>query len=141
MGKIYNDIADFEKAQEEEFKLKVEEIAYYQGEQERVTIDGEWTESELKDDIYEEACKLLNGTKDNKGLAEKYKHRALIDRDLLLPEYITTHICDNHDIIEVYNKLVDIHRNDEKILFGIQYFDEVVRVEVQKVLKENLISK
>jgi len=140
MGKIYSSQEEYEKAAEEEFRNKVQEVAYYQGDIERTTIDGEWTESELKDDVYTEAKKMLDGQNGKQGLAEKYKHRAMIDRDLLLPEYLSTYICDKYDVIHVYNGLMDRHRNDEKKLFGIHYFDEAVRIEVEKTLKENLIS-
>jgi len=136
MGRIYSNIDEFEKTQEDEFRNKVIEIAYYQGDRERITLDGEWTESELKDDVYNEAHKILC----NEGYADKYRFRAMIDSNLIIPEYITTHICDNYDVIEVYNRLVDMHRNDEKVLFGIHYFDDIVRKEVLKVLKNNLIN-
>ena len=62
MSKIYTSMEAFEEAQEKEFRVKVEEIAYYQGDLERTTLDGEWTESELKDCLWDEANKFINGT-------------------------------------------------------------------------------
>lgn len=59
MGKIYDSQEDYDRAAEEEFKIKCEEIAYYQGDIERTTLDGEWTEQELKDNLWDEANKLL----------------------------------------------------------------------------------
>lgn len=141
MSKIYASKEDYEEAAEEEFRRKVTEMAYYQGDQERTTIDGEWTESELRDDVYEEANKILNGTKDSKGWVEKNKFRAVKDETLLLPEFLTEDICSRYDLIEVYNRAYDKHRNDKPMLFGIHYFDDLVVAEVNKTLKENLVLK
>lgn len=137
MNKIYSDMGSFERAAEEEFIAKCEEIAYYQGNKERVTLDGEWTESELRDDVYDEVSKLLLG---EKGLAEKYKYRALVDKNILIPEYMCNHICEGKDLIEWYNTIVDKNRNNEKKLFGIVYFDTEVIKEAERVLKRNLVS-
>lgn len=141
MGKIYESQEDYELAAEREFEGTVEEIAYYQGDLERTTLDGEWTESELKDDLWDEANKVLNGTKDTVGWLEKHKNRALRDPDLCKVQYLVEDICNRFDMIEVYNKVVDIHRNDEHKLFGIAYFDQIARAEVEKTLKNNLLSK
>lgn len=141
MSKIYTDTSAFEKAQEEEFRNKVEEIAYYQGDVERTTIDGEWTEEELKDDVWNEAHKLLNGTNGEKGLTELYSGRALINKELIKVDYLVEYICNKYDLIEIYNKAYDMHRNDKPRLFGIHYFDELARGEIKKVLKDNLASK
>lgn len=141
MGKIYEDMDDFEKAREKEFANKCQEVAYYQGDQERTTIDGEWTESELREDVETEALKILNGTNGKKGWLEKNKDAALYDKDLLHPEFIATNICDRFDLIEVYNAAYNKHRNDKPMLFGIHYFDELAVAEVNKVLKNNLVSK
>jgi len=141
MGKIYTSMEDYERAFEDEFKNKIEEIAYYQGDQERTTIDGEWTEEELKDDVYSEALKILNGDKQTKGWLELNKGRALKDTNLDKPEFIVTNICDRFDLVEVYNRAYDIHKNDKPRLFGIHYFDELARADVKKVLKENLVTQ
>ena len=96
MSKIYTDIEEFEKAQETEFREKVEELAYYQGDNERTTIDGEWTESELRDDIWTEANAIL------KDWIPKHINRAILDKDLTHEEFIVEDICNRFDIIEVY---------------------------------------
>lgn len=134
MGKIYD------RAAEEEFKIKCEEIAYYQGDIERTTLDGEWTEQELKDDLWDEANKFLNGTKESKGWLETHKGRAMRDTDLCKVQYLVEDICTRYDMIEVYNKVVDMHRNDENKLFGIAYFDQIARAEIEKTLKQNLVT-
>lgn len=126
---------------EDEMKIAVEELAYYQGNRERTTLDGEWTESELKDDLWDEANKFINGDKDNTGWLEKHKGRAMRDPDLCKVQYLVEDICDRFDMIEVYNKVVDMHRNDEHKLFGIVYFDQIARAEIEKTLKQNLITK
>lgn len=130
----------FEEAQEKEFRAKVEEIAYYQGDIERTTLDGEWTEDELKDDLWDEANKFLNGTDGSNGWVAKHKGRAMIDPDLCKVQYLVEDICTRYDLIEVYNKVVDAHRNDEKKLFGIAYFDQIARAEIEKTLKKNLVT-
>lgn len=140
MGKIYNSISDFEEAQEKEFRLKCEEMAYYQGDKERYTIDGEWTEEELKDDIYSEAKKFLLGDKNIKGWISVNPGRAMVDPDLTKVEYLVEDICNRYDLIEVYNRAYDLHRNDKPMKFGIHYFDELVQNEIMKTLKNNLIT-
>lgn len=136
MGRFYTSLEDFEKSQEEEFKNKVIEIGYYTGNRHRTTLDGEWTEEELKEDIYDEAVRILKEDK----VVENSKYKALYDRDLLLPEYIVENICDRFDLIEVYNKAYDMHRNDKPMKFGIRYFDELARKEIRKILKENEVN-
>ena len=140
MGKIYNNQEDYDKAAENEFRIKCEEVAYYQGDRERTTLDGEWTESELKDDLWDEANKFLNGDKNTAGWLESHKGRAMRDPDLCKVQYLVEDICNRFDMIEVYNKVVDMHRNDEHKLFGIAYFDQIARAEVEKTLKQNLIT-
>jgi hypothetical protein len=142
MGKIYESQEDYEKAFEEDFKHTVEEIGYYQGDLERTTLDGEWTEEDLKDDVWDEANKILNGDKKKgtKGWIEQHEGRAVKDIDLLKVEYMVEDICSRYDIIEVYNKAVDYNRNNPEKKFGICYFDELVRAEVNKVLKNNLLT-
>ena len=140
MGKIYTSISDFEEAQEKEFRLKCEEMAYYQGDRERYTIDGEWTEEELKDDIYSEAKKFLLGDKNIKGWISVNSGRAMVDPDLIKVEYLVEDICNRYDLIEVYNRAYDLHRNDKPMKFGIHYFDELVQNEIKKTLKNNLIT-
>lgn len=141
MGKIYESKEDYDRAAEEEFRIKCEEIAYYQGDIERTTLDGEWTESELKDCLWDTAHKYLHGEKDKTGWLAFNLGRAIKDTSLLKEEFIVEDICSRYDLIEIYNKLLDMHRNDENKLFGIAYFDEISKKEVAKLLKNNLITK
>lgn len=141
MGRIFESKEDYDIAAEKEFRDKIEEIAYYQGDIERTTLDGEWTEQELKDDLWDEANKIINGTKDTKGWLEIHKDRAMVDTELYKVEYIVEDICTRYDLIEVYNKVVDMHRNDEPKLFGIAYFDQIARAEIEKTLKQNLLTE
>jgi len=136
MGRIYESQEDYDIAFEEEFRNKVEEIAYYQGDIERTTIDGEWTESELKDDIYDEVKNLL----EKQGYAKKFEGRALRDYDLIKVPYLVEYLCNNFNVIETYNKNYDKHRNDKPMKFGIHYFDEAVVTQIKKTLNENLIT-
>ena len=136
MGKIYESEEDYQRAFEEDFKAKCEMISMYQGNQERTTIDGEWTESELKEDLWTEARKVLK----DEGWLDKCKGRALRDPDLLHEEFLVENICGRYDLIEIYNKAYDYHRNDKPRMFGIHYFDELARAEVIKTLKGNMLT-
>ena len=143
MAKIYNSMSDFEEAQEKEFREKVEVISslsYYQGDTDRTTIDKEWTESELKDDLWSEAKKVLDGDKNKSGWLSKNKFKAVYDEDLKKIEYLVEHLASELDLIEIYNGALDKHRNDKPMLFGIHYFDEAIRAEILKVLNNNLVS-
>lgn len=127
---------DFEK----EFEDTCKEVAYYQGDSERTTLDGEWTESELKDDVYDETVKILNGHGGVKGWLEVNKGRAVKDVQMTKAEFIANKIADTYDLVVVYNNVADKHRNDEHRMFGIHYFDELVHIEVNKILKANLAA-
>ena len=129
------ELSDFEMKQEEEFRKTVESIAYYEGNTERTTLDGEWTESELIENIRDEAMILLE--KEKKELIAK----ACYNKDLLLPEFLSDKLINEIDVIEEYNKLVDKHRHDAVKCFGIQYFDKYIISEMRKILKDNLVSK
>jgi len=133
---FYNDMTDFEKAQEDELRAKIVEVNSLYGHVDRTTLDGEWTEEELKDDVWSEAKKILR----DEGWLEKHKHRTLKDSDLTHEEFIVEDICSRYDLIEVYNRAYDKHRNDKPMKFGIHYFDELARAEVLKVLKNNLVT-
>lgn len=122
---------------EKEFREKVEEIAYYQGDAERVTLDGEWTEDELKGDVEDEAYKILEG---DKGWVESHKFCALRNKDLTHVEFLVNTFCDENDLIALYNSAVDEHRNDSETMFGIHYFDQKVHSKLLKMLSENLLA-
>lgn len=113
---------------------------YYEGNEERVTIDGEWTEEELKGDISDEVIKIMSGTNGKKGWVESNKHRALYNKDLTLVEYVTTAIVDELDVIEIYNKELDKHKNDSPVLFGIHYFDEYIDKKILETLNSNIVK-
>lgn len=132
---------DFEDKAENEFRAKVQEFAMYQGNAERYTLDKEWTEDELKEDVMDEALKLLNGTNGSDGWLAKTKGRAKRDKDLDYPEFLANRVIDEYDLIEEYNKQLDKHRNDEVKKFGIHYFDDWCIKIMTKLLKENLLSK
>lgn len=140
MGKIYTSMEDFEKAQEEEFRAKVIEVNSYYGSSARTTIDGEWEHEELKDDLWSVAHEYLHGKNGSKGWLETHKGRALYDEDLTHEQFIVEKICSTYDLIEVYNRAYDKHRNDKPMKFGIHYFDELALAEVKKILKGNLVT-
>ena len=89
----------------------------------------------------DEALKILKGTKDKEGWLTKTADRAKLDRDLDYPEFLANKVIDEYDLIEEYNKQVDKHRNDEVKKFGIHYFDEWCIKIMNKILKDNLITK
>lgn len=127
---------------EEKFQKAVKSISLYEGNIERTTLDKEWTESELIEEIRDEAIKLLEGDTENKGWIEKNKARskALYDSDLLLPEYLANKIIDEYDCIELYNKEVDKHRKDAEKDYGINHFDRIIIKKMTKILKDNIVK-
>lgn len=99
----------------------------------RVTLDEEWTEEELADNIYDECVRVL------KEYQEKYKGRALYDTNLLKPQYLAEKIRnENDDLIEIYNKLYDQHRNENK--FGIYWFDLWIEKQIRHIMTDNLVG-
>ena len=137
MAKIYTDMSDFERAWEEDFKNKVNMIKNIEEHsKEKTTCDGDWTEETLKDDIYGEVKDALI----NKDLAEKYKHRAIKDNRILIPDFMAEHIISRIDIISAYNASYKAHKTKENDNNGIYYFDECIRKIIDIVLKENLVD-
>ena len=105
----------------------------YAGNIERKTLDGEWTISELEDDVDDECLKLVPV------LADKYKNRAVYDKDLFKWQYVAEKIkSETDDLIEVYNKEYDRHR-DEK-LFGIVHFDNWIKKRIERIMNSNLVG-
>jgi hypothetical protein len=98
----------------------------------RTTLDGEWTEDELMDDVDDECAKLVIVY--NKRL----EGRALYDQTLLIPRVLAEKVRCNNDLIEVYNKCADAHRDENR--FGIHWFDDWVRSEVKKIMNANLVT-
>ena len=93
MAKIYASMSDFERAQENEFRSKVTQISNLGAKsEERLTLDREWTEQELKDDLLDEAEKILNGKDNVKGWIEKHKYRVLRDETLIHSEFLVNKI-------------------------------------------------
>lgn len=99
----------------------------------RVTLDGEWTHEELSDNIDDECLKLVPG------YAEKYKNRAVYDKNLFLPLYVAEKIKnESADLVDVYNSEYDKHRNEK--LFGIYLFDKWIEEQVRCIMNDNLIG-
>ena len=71
----------------------------------RTTLDNEWTEEELRGDIYDECMKLLPEYE------QKYKHKAVYDKDLFKPQYLAEKIISENDLVEAYNREYDKHRD------------------------------
>lgn len=124
--------SEFEAKQEEEFRQKCEEFAYYQGSTERLTLDKEWTETDLKDDVKDEVYKIIEEWK------KKNKHRAIYNNNMLLDSYVSEEIINGLDLIEIYNTEYDKRR--EEGLFGIVYFDDWIKRELLKQLNKNLVK-
>ena len=126
---------------EERFRYVVNSLSAYEN-TERTTLDAEWTEQALLDEIRDEAIKLLEGDSENRGWLErsKAKYKALYDKDLIKPEYLAEKIIDEYDCIELYNKEVDKHRNDAEKDYGINHFDRLIRKKMNKLLKDNIVK-
>lgn len=111
-----------------------EHDGFYYGKSERTTLDGEWVEQELISEVSDICLEVLREEK------SKYEGRALIDPLLLHDEYLATQIIENiPDIIELYNSEYD-KRREEK-MFGIHYFDDKIKAEAKRILKNNLAAK
>lgn len=99
----------------------------------RTTLDGEWTEEELADNIDSECIKLVPVYE------SKYKNRAVYDSDLLKPIYLAEKIKnESGDLIEIYNKEYDKHRNDK--IYGIHWFDEWIKKQIRRIMDNNLVG-
>ena len=123
---------EIDEAYEFEFAAKCEEIAMYQH-IERTTLDGEWTEEELKSDIYDVCIETMT-----EKIIDKYKYRAINNKNLLNHHYMSEHILNQiDDVIEFYNKEYDKHRNENK--FGIVWYDDAIKRVIMKSLEENLV--
>ena len=126
-------VFDVNKGYEAMFAEKCEEIAMYQPEV-RTTLDGEWTEEELREDVYDVCIETMTDS-----VLKKYQYRALKDSDLLKTQYMAEKILDQiDDVVELYNKEYDKHRNENK--FGIVWYDEAIKSMINKLLKENLVK-
>ena len=99
----------------------------------RTTIDDEWTEEELADNIDDECIKLLDVYRG------KYVNKAVYDSNLLKPAYLAEKIkSESEDPIEIYNSEFDKHRNDG--IFGIHLFDRWIERQVRRILNSNLVG-
>lgn len=124
---------EYDRQAEIEFQAKCEEYERYRPKI-RTTLDGEWEESELLDDIYDVCTEVMTDK-----LIGKYEFKALNDSNLLKPAYMSEEISNSiDDVIELYNTEYDRHRNDTR--FGIVWFDEAIKKMILKRLKENVIT-
>ena len=124
---------EVDEAYENEFAQKCEVLQMYGSIAPRTTLDGEWTEEELAGDIVDECIKLLPEYE------KKYAHKAVYNENLYKPEYMAESIkIEAGDLIEVYNREYDRHRNDSK--FGIYWYDEWVRQQIKRRMKSNLVG-
>lgn len=116
---------------EEEFACRCEEIQIHHPVQ-RMTLDREWTEDELIDNIYDVCTEVMTDK-----LLKKYKNRALKDENLLKIPYMSEHIeCQIEDVIELYNKEYDKHRHEK--CFGIKWYDEAIKRMINSELRRNV---
>lgn len=124
---------DINRLMEDEFTRRCTEIAMYQPEV-RTTLDGEWEEDELIEDVYDVCIEVMTPK-----LLKKYQYRALKDVDLLKPQYMAEHILGQiDDVIELYNKEYDKHRNENK--FGIIWYDEAISKMIKSELRGNVVK-
>lgn len=125
---------NIDKEYEDEFVNKCQEIAMYQSVK-RTTLDGEWTEEELRDDIYDVCVEIMTEIE-----LKKYTGRALHDQNLLKISYMSESIsAEIDDVIELYNTEYDKHRQENK--FGIYWYDETIKKLIIKKLKGNLVVR
>lgn len=103
----------------------------------RTILDQQWEEDELIDDIYDVCHEVMTDE-----LLEKYKRRALFDYSLLLVPYMAEEITNSiDDVIELYNKEYDKHRDIANAENGISFYDNAIKKMILNKLKGNLVSK
>lgn len=103
----------------------------------RTTLDQQWEEDELIDDIYDVCNEVMTDE-----LLAKYKGRALFDYSLLLVPYMAEEITGSiDDVIELYNKEYDKHRNIANTENGISFYDDAIKKMILSKLKGNLVNK
>lgn len=126
---------EYDRAFEEELKAKVIEVeGYYTPAKEYSTLDGEWTQSELEEDIYDVCVEVMT---DN--VINQYKYRALKNKDLLKPNYMAETLKNEiEDVVVLYNTEYDKHRNEK--IFGIHWYDMKIKQLINRRLKENLVK-
>lgn len=125
---------EYEKQYEKDFRNTCETYAMYQADKEEHTLDGEWSEEELKADIYDVCVEVMTEQE-----LKKYKYRALRNPDLLKIQYMAEHIKQQIDVIKLYNTEYDKHRHEK--IFGIHWYDDALKKMILQELKDNLINK
>lgn len=125
---------DFDKEFEDKFRSACNEYASY-GSRERTTLDNEWTHDELHENVYDVCIEYMTDK-----VLSKYKNKALINQDLLKPQYMADRlISQTDDLVELYNSEYDKHRNEK--CFGIVWFDEAIKRMITKELRENVVCR
>ena len=114
-------------------------VGYYEGEQNRTTIDNEWSEEDLKSDVDDEVLKFMSP--DNKNsYYNRNKSRPVYNKDLTHEEFVAEKIKSENDLVEIYNKEYDKHHSDSKQVFTIHYFDEWLQSEIKRIIDENIVK-
>ena len=99
---------------------------------EEMTSDGEWTHSELKDDVYDVCTEVLT-----QELVKKYKFKAIYDANLLKPQYMTEQILNQiGNPVELYNKE---NKDNDGDTPGIYLYDNAIKDMILNKLKENVV--
>ena len=99
---------------------------------EEMTSDGEWTYSELKDDVYDVCTEVLT-----QELVKKYKFKAIYDADLLKPQYMTEEILNQiGNPVGLYNKE---NKDNDGNTPGIYLYDNAIKGMILNKLKENVV--
>lgn len=122
-----------DEAYENEFADKCEMLSLYGKSSARTTLDEEWDEDELRDNVYDVCVELMTDK-----FLKAYQFKAMQDTNLLKHDYMTEHLLEQIDVIELYNKEYDKHRHENA--FGITWFDMAIKELIRKKLKENLMA-
>ncbi len=126
---------EFERQQELKLEKAIRDYnemsSSYYSSQNRTTLDGEWEYDELLGVLTDETDKKV------KEFNEKNQFRAVKDKELTYTEFIVNKICDEHDLIELYNDEYDKHRNDTEKVFNIHHFENRVHSIIDRIFKDN----
>lgn len=127
---------NFERQQENEFQVKCRELAdIRQSQAERYTIDDEWSEEELKSNVYDVCVEVMTDR-----LLKKYEHKALYNTNLLNHQYMTDHILNQiGDVVEFYNDKYNSCHGD--VIFKIVLFDNAIKSIILNDLRENVVLR
>ena len=103
----------------------------YQQSHEKITIDGEWWEDELRGNVHDICIQIMTPK-----ILQKYEYRALKNKDLLKPQYMAEQILNEIDVVELYDNEYKKHNQ----IYDIELYDVAIATIVEQKLEENIVK-